>query len=436
VTQLTADTYLDSLLRGQSSLPSSPRGWLNALRADALERANALSVPTTREEEWRYTDLSPLYRTSFQRAESAGQVSGGKLDGCEVPEAAYRLVFVDGHLVPSRSTAGVSSGFSIKPLSAALTERDPVLEQHLARYAPLRDDPFIALNTAWLHQGAVLHLGRDAVVEAPVHLLFLSTRAEVASYPRLLVIADQGSECTLIEEHAALHEGSYLVNGVAEVGVGQGARVRHVRLQRDSLEAFHIATCAVRLQRDARYLGTSIALGARLSRLNLGVTQAGEGAEAQIDGLALIGGRQLADTHSLLDHTVPNGRSRQLHKCIVDGTARAVFNGKIFVHPGAQRTDATQESRNLLLSERAQVDTKPQLEIFADDVKCAHGAAVGQLEAEQVFYLKSRGLDETTARELLTFAFAAELVHRIPVPSVVRRLEQSIVRQTQNRKTR
>jgi Fe-S cluster assembly protein SufD len=212
--------------------------------------------------------------------------------------------------------------------------------------------------------------------------------------------------------------------------------VRHIRVQRESVDAFHFATCAVRLERDARYLASSVALGARISRLNLTVTQAGEGAESEIDGLALIGGRQLADTHSLLDHTLPHGRSRQLHKCIVDGAARAVFNGKIFVRAGAQRTDSTQESRNLLLSERAQVDTKPQLEIFADDVKCAHGATVGQLEPEQVFYLKSRGLDEAIARDLLTFAFAAELVHRIPIPSLVRRLEQSIVRQTQNRKTR
>jgi Fe-S cluster assembly protein SufD len=436
VTQLTADTYLDSLLHGQSSLPSSPRGWLNALRSDALERANALSVPSTRDEEWRYTDLSPLYRSSFQRAEAAGPVTPAEVAELEVPEAGCRLTFVDGHFVPGLSKLAAATGLSVKPLSTALTEHDAVLEQHLSRYAPLGDDPFTALNTAWLHQGAVLHVGRNAAVEAPVHLLFLSTRGDVASYPRLLVIAEPDSDCTLIEDYVARHEGSYLVNGVAEFRVGQNARVRHVRLQRESLEAFHIATCSVWLERDARYQSTSVALGARLSRLNLNVTQAGEGAASEIDGLVLIGGRQLADTHSLLDHTLPNGRSRQLHKCIVDGSARAVFNGKIFVRAGAQRTDSTQESRNLLLSERAQVDTKPQLEIFADDVKCAHGATVGQLDADQVFYLKSRGLDEATARDLLTFAFAAELVHRIPVASVVRSLEHSIVRQTQNRKTR
>jgi Fe-S cluster assembly protein SufD len=436
VSPFNADTYLDSLLRGHSSLPRSARGWLNTLRADALERANALSVPSTRDEEWRYTDLSPLYQTSFQRADAPGQLPLEAISRFEVPEAAHRLTFVDGHFVASLSSVSSAAGYSVRPLSAALGEQDPVLEQHLARYAPLGDDPFTALNTAWLHEGAVLHVRRNVAVDAPIHLLFLSTRAEVASYPRLLVIAESGSDCTLIEDYVAHHAGSYLVNGLAEIGVGTGARVRHLRVQRESLEAFQIATCAVRLERDARYLTTSVALGARLSRLNLNVMHAGEGTECEADGLAFIGGRQLADTHSLLDHTVPHGRSRQLHKCIVDGTARAVFNGKIFVRAGAQRTDATQESRNLLLSARAQVDTKPQLEIFADDVKCAHGAAVGQLDADQMFYLKSRGLDEATARDLLTFAFAAELVHRIPVPSLARGLEQTIMRQTQNRNIR
>lgn len=429
MTPLTADTYLDSLLRGQASLARTPRGWLDALRADALERANALSVPSTRDEEWRYTDLTPLYRTSFQRAESAATLAADEIAGFDVPESGARLVFVDGHFVAALSRVAAGS-LSLQPLSHALSAHDPVPEQHLARLVPLGDDPFTALNTAWLAEGAVLRVARDFAAAAPVHLLFVSTRTDVASYPRLIVVAEPGSDCVVVEDYVARHAGGCLVNAVAEIAVGQAARVRHVRLQREAAEAFHIATCGVRLERDARYLAASVALGARLSRYNLNVVQAGEGAQCEIDGLALIAGRQLADTHSLLDHTVANGRSRQMHKCIVDGTARAVFNGKIFVRPGAQRTDATQQSRNLLLSERAQVDTKPQLEIFADDVKCAHGATVGQLDPEQVFYLKSRGLDEATARDLLTYAFAAELVDRIPVPSVVRQLERSIVRQT------
>ncbi len=238
-------------------------------------------------------------------------------------------------------------------------------------------------------------------------------------YPRALVVAAPGSRCTVIEDFVSLHQDAGFTNSVTEIAVGENASVRHVRLQRESASAFHIATCGVRAARDGRYSNVSVSLGARISRYNLNVTQAGEGTDFEIDGLALISGRQLADTHSFLDHAHPHGRSRQLHKCIAGGAAHAVFNGKILVRPGAQRTDSAQQSRNLLLSERAHVDTKPQLEIFADDVKCAHGATVGQLDAEQIFYLKSRGLCESTARDLLTFAFAAEIVERIALPSVV-----------------
>ena len=314
-----------------------------------------------------------------------------------------------------------------------MAESNPVLPEHLGRYADFRAEPFTAVNTAWLQDGALIALARNQAAGKPVHLLFVSTRADVVSYPRVLVVAEAGSDCTLIEDFVSLHEGAYLTNAVAEIAVAANARVRHVRLQREGKAAFHIGACSVRLERDSRYQSVAVALGARISRHNLTVTQAGEGAECQVDGLALIDGRQLADTHSFLDHTRPDGRSRQMHKCIVGGAAHAVFNGRIVVRPGAQRTASAQQSRNLLLTDKAHVDTKPQLEIFADDVKCAHGAAIGQLDPEHVFYLKSRGLSEATARDLLTFAFATEIVERIPVPSLVKRLEETVVRQTRGR---
>jgi Fe-S cluster assembly protein SufD len=427
-------SYLDTLLRGHAGLPAGPRGWLDALRADALERANAAAAPSPRDEEWRFTDLGPLYRTTFQRAESAPTLTAGDIVRFLVPEASCRLTFVDGHFAAALSTRSAGGGLTVQPLAAPLVEQAPVLQEHLGRYVTAGSDPFPMVNTAWLHDGALVHAGRGAATSAPVHLLFVSTRADAASYPRVLVVAERGSDCTLIEDYVALHEGACLVNAVAEIAVADAARVQHVRLQRDSLAGFHIATCGVRLERDASYRGTSVTLGARISRYNLNATLAGEGAQCQLDGLALIGGSQLADTHSLLDHTRPRGRSRQLHKCIAGDAAHAVFNGKIFVRPGAQLTDAAQQSRNLLLSERARIDTKPQLEIFADDVKCAHGATVGQLDPDQIFYLRSRGLADAAARDLLTFAFAAEVVERIAVPSLVRGLEDAVVRRTQNRK--
>jgi Fe-S cluster assembly protein SufD len=247
-----------------------------------------------------------------------------------------------------------------------------------------------------------------------------------------MLIAEAGSAVTVIEDYVAAHEGAYFTNAVCEIAVAAQAQVTHVRVQRDSAQAFHIANCAVALDRASRYQSVAVALGARISRYNLDVTLNAVDAECTIDGLALIGDRQLADTHSCIVHAQPHGMSRQLHKCIVGGAAHAVFDGKVVVRRGAQLTDSAQSSRNLLLTGKARVDTKPQLEIFADDVKCAHGATVGQLEAEEVFYLKSRGLSDIAARNLLTYAFGAEIIERIPVASLKRRLEQTVMRQTQD----
>jgi Fe-S cluster assembly protein SufD len=287
------------------------------------------------------------------------------------------------------------------------------------------------LNTAYLRDGAFVWIARNQKCPAPVQLLYLSTQKETASYPRSLVIVEAGAECTLIEDYAGLGEGAYFNDAVTEIVAGEGARVRHVRVQRETGGAFHIGQCAVAVAQDAQYSSHAVSLGARISRLDLIVLQQGEGVEVVLNGLALIAGRQLADTHSLMDHARPHGRCRQLHKCIAGGAAHAVFNGKIVVRPGAQLTDSSQQSRNLLLSDKAHVDTKPQLEIFADDVKCAHGAAVGQLDPEQLFYLRSRGVPEPQARNLLTYAFAAEVLDRIPVPSLVASLEATVLEQTQ-----
>jgi Fe-S cluster assembly protein SufD len=318
----------------------------------------------------------------------------------------------------------------VLPLTAALKADAQRLEQHLARIASCERNVFTALNTAHLREGAVVLVAAGAACEKPVHLVFVATQEDTATYPRCLIVAEKESECTIIEEYVGVPEGAYFTNAVTEVSVASNARLRHIRLQREAARAFNIATGAVVVARDATYTSQTVTLGARLSRYELTVKLDGEGACAQIDGLALISGRQLADTHTLIDHTQPNGRSTQLHKTIVDGAAHAVFNGKIFVRPGAQLTDSAQESRNLLLSDKATVDTKPQLEIFADDVKCAHGATVGQLDAEQLFYLRSRGLPEQAARNLLTYAFGASVIERIPVPSVVARLENAVMAQT------
>lgn len=424
--------YVAALLTGSGALPQGPAAWLDARRAAALERANALAVPTTRDEEWRFTDLTPLTKLQFQPVAAAAAVPAAAIAGYAVAEAAARLVFVDGIYAPALSQRGaLPAGITVELLADALQSRAALAEPYLAQLADGERDLFTALNTAFLQHGVFIHAAKNATLQAPIHLLFVATRKGIAAYPRCLVVADAGSGITVIEDYVALGEESYLTNAVTEIAVAPSASVRHIKVQREGSTAFHIGTCAVTLAKDARYLSHAVTFGARLSRNNLTVTQQGEGAHAQIDGIALIGGRQLADTHTLMDHARPNGSCEQSHKTIVGGAGHAVFNGKVFVREGAQQTDSSQQSRNLLLSDKARVDTKPQLEIFADDVKCAHGATVGQLDAENLFYLKSRGLPERQARNLLTYAFGAEIIDRIPVPSLVAQLERSVMARTE-----
>ncbi len=399
----------------------------------AVERANELSVPTTRDEEWRFTDLSPLYKASFPPVSRSGNLDAARVHAFSIAEAQSRLVFVDGQFAAELSRVVPDAGLTIGNLAEAARGAGAIAETHLASLASIDDDPFGAVNTAFLGDGAVIHVGRDVDAKAPVHLLFIATTQDRAAYPRVLVVAETGSRCTIVEDFVGIADGAYLTDAVSEIFVGENAAVSHVKVQREATSAFHIANTSVRVARNGRYASWMVALGARISRHNLSVAQAGEGTEFSIDGLALIGGRQLADMHSSIDHAHAHGVSRQLHKTVVGGGAHAVFNGKILVREGAQQTDSSQQSRNLLTSDKAHVDTKPQLEIYADDVKCAHGATVGQIEADELFYLKSRGLPDELARNLLTYAFAAQVVERIPVKSLVDRLGQAILAQTQTK---
>jgi len=421
--------YLETLLAGQPQLPTSPLPRINKLRAEALNRLEVLSLPTTRDEEWRFTDISPLTKLSFAPALSATHLETADVAHFYIEEATTRLVFVDGIYAPQLSSAASDSGVVMSNLPTVLATYAAAIEAHLGRHAAFHDNVFAALNTALLQDAAVIVVPRNVALAAPVHLLFIATQKEVASYPRCLVVAESGSSVTLIEDYVALQDETYFTNPVTEIVLADNARVNHIRVQGDSGKAFHIANCAVSIGRSSNYQSVSVALGARISRYNLNVLLA-EGAECAVDGLALITDRQLADTHTCIDHTQPHGVSRQLHKCIVGGSAQAVFNGKIMVRQGAQRTDSIQSSRNLLLTGKARVDTKPQLEIFADDVKCAHGATIGQLDSEEVFYLNSRGLSDSVARNLLTYAFGAEIIERIPVASLKRQLEQTVLEQT------
>ena len=419
--------YLDGLLQGRPA--EGPLTWLNRLRAEAVERVGALTVPTTRDEDWRFTDLSPLTKMSFHPARELAVPAAAAIEPWFIAEAAARLVFVDGRYAPQLSFN--RAGLVLENLVEGAPLQQERLQRHLGRQASIEGNVFIALNTAFLHDATLLVVPRNFSTAAPVHILHVATREGAASYPRCLVVAESGSAFTFIEDYVSLQDGPYFTNAVTEVALADGAQMQHLRVQREGAQGFHIANCAVSVARAARYHAVSITLGARISRHNLGVLLDAEGSECSIDGLALIGGEQLADTHTLIDHAKPQATSRQLHKCIVDGAARAVFNGNVMVRAGALRTDSAQSSRNLLLSPKARVDTKPQLEIFADDVKCAHGATVGQLDLDEIFYLKSRGLSETVARNLLTYAFGAEVIERMNIATLKQQLEQTVLARTQ-----
>ncbi len=416
---------------------SAPLAWLKALRAAAVERVGVLQLPNPRDEAWRFTDLSALRKQSFHPLRTPTTLQRGDVDRFFIDEASTRLVFVDGVHAPQLSSPD-SEGIACS-LAQATPAQIAAIEPHLGAHAVLRGNLFSALNTAFLHDAALVVVPRDTAVAVPLHLLFIATQPGVASHPRVLVVAGAGSAVTVIEDYVSLHdaasgtagEAAYFTNAITEIVIAANAKVEHVRVQRESADAFHIAACAVALGHASRYHSVSVALGAKLSRLALDVLQGAEGTECTLDGLALIGERQLADTHSFIDHAQPHGTSRQLHKCIVDGAARAVFNGQVMVRHGAQRTDSAQSSRNLLLTGKALVDTQPQLEIYADDVKCTHGATVGQLDPDAVFPAKPRGHAHPAARRLLTYAFGAEVIDRIPVASLRLQLERTVLEHTE-----
>jgi Fe-S cluster assembly protein SufD len=401
-----------------------PHGW-DLLRGRAEAALAAQTWPTTRQEAWKYTDLAPLKDLAF----APGLPAPVDIGPLILPEArGSRLVFVNGHFDPHHSnTSNLPPGVRLLNLAAASE-----LAHDLGTLAGAGgDDPFISLNTARFRDGALLIVPKGTQVEAPIHILFVQAQegeAPTCALPRLFVVLERNAAATLVEEYQG--RGRTLACAVSEVLVRENARLNHARIQRESTEAYHFSTLAVRLEKDAQYDCRTIAFGARLSRSTPKVDLVDGGANLVLDSLALLGDGQVADTHSFIDHKVPNGTSRQVHKAIADGDALAVFNGIIFVRRDAQGTDAQQQCRGLLLSSRAKVDAKPQLEIYADDVKCAHGAAIGQLDPEALFYLQSRGMRPALARNLLTYAFASDLLAGIPLPSLRRQLRSTVLART------
>jgi len=404
--------------------PTGRLGRVGLLRQAAYARFAELGLPTVKDEEWKYTSLAPLAQIPFARPEAEATpspVTLGQLDrvaGGPPGDGAVRLVFLDGRYRPELSSrAGSAGGAYIGSLAAAIAERPELVDRELARHADHQHDALTALNTAFVEDGAFVYLPAGAELQGPIHLLFVSTAPAkpTLSQPRNLIVLGERSRATVVETYAGLSDDVYFTNAVTEVVLGESSHLDHYKLQEESARAFHIALTQVHHGRYSRFTSHSVALGAALARNEVRTLLASEGSECTLNGLYMATGKQHLDNRTLIDHQAARCTSRELYKGVLDGQSRGVFSGRVLVRHDAQKTDASQTNKNLLLSDEALVDTKPQLEIFADDVKCAHGAAVGQLDEDALFYLRSRGIGQEAAKSLLTYAFASEMVNLIPL---------------------
>jgi Fe-S cluster assembly protein SufD len=422
------DLYSASLARFEEKRFAGEPAWLSKIRREAFARFAALGFPGVKNEEWKYTNVGPIAKVPFRPGnERAGLEEGphaGPLPGGE----GARIVFINGRHAPGLSKAAAGP-VVVRSLREALREEPRLLEPHLARHASFERNAFTALNTAFLEDGAFVRIPRGTIAGEPVHLVFLSAAdggEPAVSHPRNLILAEPNSQAMIIETYMGRDPEEaevYFTNAVTEIVCDEGAVVEHYKVQREGLSAFHVQTIQADQGRASNFTSHNVCLGAALARTDINVLFTAEGSECALNGLFLAGGTQHMDNHTVIDHAKPRCTSRELYKGILDGRSRGVFHGKIIVRQDAQKTDAVQTNKNLLLSREALVNSTPALEILADDVKCRHGSTIGQLDANALFYLRSRGIGEREARALLTYAFAADLANRIRVPWVREEIE-------------
>lgn len=422
---MTLQRYVDEFASRSANGRGQP-AWLLPIRRAAMERFRALGFPTTREEDWHFTSTGPIAEADFLPLKGGGDVQPSDLEPYTFARDWTQLVFVNGRYASELSTRGrLPARVRVSSLAAALSEDLPAVRAHLTTLASFEHNAFAALNTALFSDGGFVHLGANAACEEPIHLLFIadSEAAKGVAHPRTLVVAEPNARATIVESYVGLGDPTYFMNPVTEVALGEGSHIAHLRIQRESERAYHVGTTQVAQAGSSQFTSFSFATGAALSRINIYTVLAGAGGEATLNGLYMVDGTQHMDHQTRIEHVAPHCTSHEVYKGVLDGAAHGVFNGKVYVHPEAQKTDGKQTNNNLLLSSDAHVDTKPQLEIFADDVKCTHGATVGQLDVVALFYLRSRGLALDEARTLLTYAFAADVVERIEEPQVRDRLQ-------------
>ncbi|NIR29494.1 MAG: Fe-S cluster assembly protein SufD [Gammaproteobacteria bacterium] len=429
--------YISEFGAVEAQLPGNRVSWLQRIRQGALARFEHLGFPTPRQEDWKYTRVTPIERRSFRSPlGSRREPAPVDVSTFALPDLrCHQIAFVDGLRSSALSAPGhLPAGVTVDSLARVLEDAPEAVEPHLARYADIDAHAFTALNTAFIEDGVYIHVAPDTVVTDPIHVLFvsLSEDDDIATHPRNLIVCGENSQCAVIESYVSPASSVYFNNSVTEVSLGARARLDHYKLQQESTRAFHVSTLQVHQARDSRFHSHSVSLGGALARNDINVLLHDEGAECLLNGLYVIGGRQHVDYHTRVDHAKANGTSREFYKGILDGRSRGVFNGRVYVHPNAQKSDAEQSNKNLLLSRDAEVDTKPQLEIFADDVKCSHGATVGQLDENMIYYLRSRGIAYEAARALLTYGFAQDIIERMPLAAARELLENLLVTRLPN----
>jgi Fe-S cluster assembly protein SufD len=405
---------------------------VQSMREAAFETFRRLGFPTTKNEDWHFTSVAPIVEHDYLYITTAsGDVRPSALSPFTFGHSDWHtLVFVNGRYSPKLSTTNeLPRGVCVLDLQRAWHEKPELVEQ-LGQITSYDDRAFTALNTAFMHDGGVVSIDRGIEVETPIHLLFVTDAVAAKSmmHPRNLITVGRHAKATVIESYVSLSDAVYFTNAVTEVAIGEGATLHHYKMQREGMRAYHVGTIDTHQARDSHYISFSLATGGSLTRTNVYTTLDGEGCGSTLNGLYMLDGEQHCDHQTMIIHAQPNCYSRELYKGVLDGKSHGVFNGKVYVDPIAQKTDGKQTNKTLLLSDKAQIDTKPQLEIFADDVKCTHGATVGRLDEQALFYMKSRGVSRELARRLLTYAFAADVLETLEQSSVREELERMTLR--------
>ena len=426
------ELYLSEFRHYQNNGAKKNPAWLKQLQASAMASFQELGFPTTHDEDWKYTSLDRITSVSFEHGNGeARAVSADDISELACAETeCNRLVFINGNYFPQLSLIrGLPAGVRVESLAEVLARKDDFLEPYLGRYARIHEQAFVALNTAFVEDGALVFLPRNCKVKEPIHLIYVSIAngKPVASHPRNLLIFDDGSEARIVENYVGMGTGTYFANAVTELLGGENTTIDHYRLQREGANGSHIGTLEAQLKRNCAFTGHAITLAGALVRNDVHTVLDGEGSECLLNGLYVIDGKQHVDNSTEIEHRKPRATSFELYKGILSGSARGVFNGKILVHKDAQKTNARQTNKNLLLSGDAMVNTKPQLEIYADDVKCSHGSTIGQLDRDALFYLRSRGISQDDAQSLLSYAFASDVVSRVKIDYLRRRLDDYLL---------